>query len=373
MIAGEKKEEGIPGKEEQQEQEQEQEEQEEQEDAPCAVLDFRSDTVTRPGPAMREAMARAEVGDDVFGDDPTVRRLEERVAALFGREASLFVPSGTMGNLISIGIHCRQGDEVILERRTHSFVHEVAGGSAIFGVSFQPFDSPDGILSPEQVIGAVRPDDIHEPISRLVIVENTANLAGGRIVSIERLRALRAAARERGLKLHMDGARVWNAAVATGTPLVDYAREVDTLMCCLSKGLGCPVGSLIVGDLADVERARRLRKMLGGGMRQVGVVAACGLHALDHHIERLAEDHEAARDLARGLRSVLDDRHAVEDPETNILLVRTRDRSTTAETLRRLEERRILALPLSDTAIRFVTHLDLPAGAAGEAAERLAR
>lgn len=337
------------------------------------ALDFRSDTVTRPSPGMREAMARAEVGDDVFGEDPTVRKLEERVAELFGREASLFVPSGTMGNLIAIGLHCRRGDEVILERRTHSYAHEAGGGAAVFGVSYCIVDSPDGILSPADVAAAVRPDDVHEPVSRLAIVENTANLAGGKVVSLERLRAIRKVARERGLKLHVDGARIWNASVASGTPLDAYGREADTLLCCLSKGLGCPVGSLLVGDRADVERARRLRKMLGGGMRQAGVLAACGLYALEENLPRLAEDHALAAELARVLREALDERHRVDEPETNIVLVHTRDRETTEETLRMLAGRRILALAVSETAIRFVAHLDLPRDAAREAGRRLGR
>jgi threonine aldolase len=276
-----------------------------------------------------------------------------------------------MGNLIAIGVHCKRGDEVILERRTHSFVHEVAGGAAVFGVSFQPLDSPDGILSADQVVSAVRPSDIHEPISRLVVVENTANLAGGRVVTLARLREIRRVASERGLKVHMDGARVWNASLASGASLADYAREVDTLMCCLSKGLGCPVGSLVVGDRADVEEARRLRKMLGGGMRQVGVLAACGLHALEHHRDRLAEDHAAAKSLAAELRGAMDGNFRVQEPETNILLLHTEGKAATEQALEKFSRLRILALPLSDTCIRFVTHLDLPAGAAEEVGRRL--
>jgi len=221
------------------------------------------------------------------------------------------------------------------------------------------------------VASAIRPIDIHEPISRLVVVENTANLAGGRVVTLARLREIRRLARERGLKLHMDGARIWNASIASGTPLADYAREVDTIMCCLSKGLGCPVGSMLVGDRADVEEARRLRKMLGGGMRQVGVLAACGLHALEHHRERLAEDHATAKSLASELRGALDGRFEVQEPETNILLLHTGGKTATEKALERFSRLGILALPLSDTCIRFVTHLDLPEGAAEEVGRRL--
>ena len=336
-----------------------------------ALLDFRSDTFTKPSAGMREAMARAEVGDDVFREDPTVSAIEERVAGLFGREASLFVPSGTMANLIGIALHCQRGDEVIMERRTHSFAHEVGGGAALLGVLFNVLDSPDGILTPEQVRSVIRHRDVHEPVSRLVVLENTVNLAGGRVVPLDRVLAFRELTRERGMRLHVDGARIWNASVAGGTPLSDYGRAVDTLSCCLSKGLGCPVGSMVIGDGADIERARWYRKMLGGGMRQAGVLAACGLYALEHNFARLAEDHEQAAVLARGLRRLLDDRHRVQEPETNILVVHTDSQATTLETLTAWGQLGIMALPLSDTMIRLVTHLDVPPGGAAEAVRRL--
>jgi threonine aldolase len=338
-----------------------------------AALDFRSDTFTKPSAAMRQAMACAEVGDDVFREDPTVRELEERVADLFGREASLLVPSGTMANLIGIALHCQRGDEVIMERRTHSFAHEVGGGAALLGVLFNVLESPDGILTPEQVQGVIRHKDVHEPISRLVVLENTINLAGGRVVSLERVRAFRKLTRERGMRLHMDGARIWNASVATGTPLSEYAGAVDTLSCCLSKGMGCPVGSMVIGDGEDIERARWYRKMLGGGMRQAGVLAACGLYAIEHNLPRLQEDHEQAAELARGLGRVLDDRHRVQEPETNILMVHTDSQATTEETLTTWYQLGIMALPLSDTMIRLVTHTDVPPGGAAEAVRRLER
>ncbi len=336
-----------------------------------AVLDFRSDTFTRPSAGMREAMAWAEVGDDVFQEDPTVRALEEQIAALFGREASMFVPSGTMANLIGIALHCQRGDEVIMERRTHSFAHEVGGGSALLGVLFNVLDSPDGIITPEQVRAVVRHKDVHEPVSRLVVLENTINLAGGRVVSLERVRAFRELTREREMRLHMDGARIWNASAASGTPLSEYAREVDTLSCCLSKGMGCPVGSMVIGDAAHIERARWYRKMLGGGMRQAGVLAACGLYAIEHNLPRLRDDHAQAAELAHGLRRVLDDRHRVQEPETNILMVYTDSQATTEETLTTWYRLGIMALPLSDTMIRLVTHIDVPPGGAAEAVRRL--
>jgi threonine aldolase len=336
-----------------------------------AALDFRSDTFTKPSAGMREAMATAEVGDDVFREDPTVRELEERIAELFGREASMLVPSGTMANLIGIALHCQRGDEVIMERRTHSFAHEVGGGAALLGVLFNVLDSPDGIITPEQVQGVIRHKDVHEPISRLVVLENTINLAGGRVVPLEQVQAFHQLTRERGMRLHMDGARIWNAAVAGGTPLPGYAGAVDTLSCCLSKGMGCPVGSLVIGDGADIERARWYRKMLGGGMRQAGVLAACGLYAIEHNLPRLEDDHAQAAELATGLHRVLDKRHRVQEPETNILMVHTDGQATTEETLTTWYQLGIMALPLSDTMIRLVTHIDLPPGGAAEAILRL--
>lgn len=336
------------------------------------ILDFRSDTVTRPTAPMRAAMAAAEVGDDVFGEDPTVNALEERVALLFGREAALFCASGTMSNLIALGLHCGRGDEVILERRTHSFAHEVLGATALFGVGFLPLASPDGILAPAQIEAAIREDDIHEPRTRLVVIENTANLTGGRVVSLERLRAIRSLSRARGLRLHLDGARIWNAAAALGTPLRDFAAEVDTLSCCLSKGLGCPVGSMLVGDRADILRGRKLRKMLGGGMRQAGVIAAAGLYALDHHLERLADDHRLIADLAAQLPDVLPATFSVQPPETNILIVHTDGRASTDKAVRAWSECGLLTLALSETTIRLVAHLDLPRDAVAQAIARIA-
>jgi len=336
-----------------------------------AALDFRSDTFTKPSAGMREAMARAEVGDDVFREDPTVKELEERIAELFGREASMLVPSGTMANLIGIALHCQRGDEVIMERRTHSFAHEVGGGAALLGVLFNVLDSTDGIITPEQVRGVIRHRDVHEPISRLVVLENTINLAGGRVVPQEQIQSFHQLTRERGMRLHMDGARIWNASVTGGTPLPEYAGAVDTLSCCLSKGMGCPVGSMVIGDAADIERARWYRKMLGGGMRQAGVLAACGLYAIEHNLPRLKDDHTQATELATGLRRVLDERHRVQEPETNILMVHTDGQATTEETLTTWYQLGIMALPLSDTMIRLVTHIDVPPGGAAEAIRRL--
>jgi threonine aldolase len=336
-----------------------------------SILDFRSDTITKPTPAMRKVMAEAEVGDDVWEEDPTVNRLEKKVADLFEREASLFVPSGTMANLIGLALHCERGDECIMERRTHSFSHEVGGGAALLGVIFNVLDSQDGMLTPEQVKQAIRPKDVHEPISKLIVVENSVNLAGGRVVSMQRLESMRGLADENRMRLHMDGARVFNAAVASGSKVADYAKVVDTLSFCLSKGLGCPVGSVVIGDHDIIQRARWYRKMLGGGMRQAGVLAACGIYALDNNIERLADDHSMAKQLADSLRAGLDKRHTVQEPETNILLIHTDQPSTTTATLQSWESLGILGLPLADRTIRLVTHLDLPKDAANQVAVRL--
>jgi threonine aldolase len=336
-------------------------------------LDFRSDTFTQPGPGMRRAMAAAAVGDDVFGEDPTVTALEQRVAALFGRQAALFVPSGTMANLIGLALHCGRGDEVILERRTHSFAHEVGGGAALLGILFQVLDSPGGYLLPEQVAAAIRQRDVHQPISRLVVVENTANISGGKVMPLESLRAMRRLCSERGLRLHLDGARIWHAAVATGVGLDIWAAEVDSLSCCLSKGLGCPVGSLVIADRDAIDRARWQRKMLGGGMRQAGVLAACGLYALEHNLPALERDHRLAAELGAGLARLLPEGFVVEPPETNMVLVRAPDARQAAATLARFNDLGVRCLPVGDTTIRLVAHRDLPDDAAAAALARIGR
>ncbi len=335
------------------------------------VLDFRSDTFTLPSDGMRQAMAAAEVGDDVFREDPTVAALEARVAELFGRQAALFVPSGTMANLIGMGLHCGRGDEVLMEHRTHSFAHEVGGGAALLGILFHPLEGPKGYLEPEVLAPAIRGVDVHQPISRLAVVENTANLCGGKVVPIETVRALRALTAERGMALHLDGARIWHAAEATGVPLSTWAAEVDSLSCCLSKGLGCPVGSLVIGDADAIDRARWLRKMLGGGMRQAGVLAACGLYALEHHLPRLGEDHRAAAELAEGLAGVLPDGFSVQPPESNMVVVHTPSADDNQATIDRWASLGIRCFPVSATSIRLVTHMDLPDGAAAEAVRRI--
>jgi len=245
-----------------------------------APVDLRSDTVTRPTAAMRRAMAEAEVGDDVFGDDPTVQALERRVAELAGKEAALYVPSGTMGNQLAVACQCGPGDEVLLQRESHIFLYEQGGVAANAGALAHVVAGESGVIAPETLIAAIRPEDDHAARLRLVCVENTHNRMGGAIVPLERLRALAAAARERSVRVHLDGARLWNASVASGVPIREWAATADTVMMCFSKGLGAPIGSILVGTGALIRDARRLRKRWGGGMRQVGILAAACLHAV---------------------------------------------------------------------------------------------
>jgi threonine aldolase len=320
------------------------------------VIDLRSDTVTKPTPAMRRAMAQADVGDDVFGEDPTVNRLQERAAELFGREAALFVPSGTMGNQIAIKVHTQPGDEVILEEASHIFNSEMAMMAAFSGVIPRPIPSERGWLRWEQIESAIRPNVYYYAQTRLICLENTHNFKGGSVYPLEWAREIIEKAHERGLKVHLDGARIFNAAVATGRSVKELTEGFDSVMFCLSKGLGAPVGSMLVGSAEFMKEARRVRKMLGGGMRQVGILAAAGLYALEHHIERLAEDHENAQILAQALREIPEVR--LEPVETNIIIFELT--KTPAEKLiTELKKRNILALAIGPRRVRLVTHLDV--------------
>lgn len=266
------------------------------------MIDLRSDTVTHPTPAMREAMARAEVGDDVYREDPTVNRLEAMAAELLGKESALFVPSGTMGNLIGVLGHCQRGDEVIMGHLGHTFLFEGGGVSALGGVFVHTLpNQPDGTLRLDDILTAIRPPDVHHPITRLVVLENTHNRCGGVPLSVAYTRQVGDAIHARGLALHLDGARIFNAAVALGVTAKALAEPADTVTFCLSKGLCAPVGSVLCGSREFIERARRIRKQLGGGMRQAGILAAAGIVALETMIDRLAEDHRRARMLAEGL------------------------------------------------------------------------
>ena len=324
------------------------------------TVDLRSDTVTRPTPEMRQAIARAEVGDDVFGDDPTVAALERRVAVLAGKEAALYVPSGTMGNQLAVHCQTSPGDRVILEAESHIFTSEQGGVAANSGCLAHVVRSERGAVSPAALESAFDedPEDDHVARVTLLCLENTHNRHGGAVVPLERLRAAAAAARGRGARVHLDGARLWNASVATGIPIRDWAAVPDTVMMCFSKGLGAPVGSILVGPAAVIRRARRVRKRWGGAMRQVGILAAACLHALDHHLSRLADDHRRARSLAAGLREAPGVR--VVEPETNIVLVDLEHPALECATLlAALESRGVRMIEFAPRRLRAVTHLDV--------------
>jgi threonine aldolase len=321
-------------------------------------VDLRSDTVTLPSPEMRAAMAAAELGDDVYGEDPSVNQLEATAAARLGKAAAVFVPSGTMGNLIAVLAHTRPGDEVICGRNTHTYIAEAGGASRVGGVSVRPIPHGRGRLDPADVIAAVHPDDPHYPPSRLLIVEQPHS---GWVMPLADLEAVTRAARERDLAVHMDGARLFNAAVALDQPVSELARFADTVMFCVSKGLAAPVGSVLVGPADVIGRARRQRKVLGGAMRQAGVLAAAGLYALDHTVERLADDHANARRLADGLRHLgwQVDRDEV---QTNIFFVEPPAHLEAQAAARELKARGVLVnSPYSGRVMRLVTQYGVEA------------
>jgi len=327
---------------------------------PDRTLDFRSDTVTVPTSGMRAAMAEAEVGDDVFGEDPSVNRLQERVAELLGKEAALYLPSGTMSNLVGTRTHCSHGDEMICEANCHILFYEQAGYAQINGMAARTVVGEHGVLRPEQLVDLIRPGNSHFPRTRLVLLENTHNRGGGRIQPYETVEAICRWAHENGLRTHLDGARLLNAVVATGIEAPRWTQHFDTVSICFSKGLGAPVGSALAGSRELIDQAHRHRKVLGGGMRQSGIIAAAALYALENNVERLAEDHANARRLAEGIRQI--DRLQL-DPEvvdTNILFFNV-DASlgTAAEFASRLAKQGLMMLPTAPTKIRAVTHLNV--------------
>ena len=322
-------------------------------------VDLRSDTVTRPTAAMRRAIAEAVVGDDVMGDDPTTIDLERRVAALCGKEAGLFLSSGTMGNQLGIAGHTQPGDQVLIERESHVFHYEQGGLAANCGCLADEVTTERGVITPRMLEAAIEDhEDDHVARLALVCVENTHNRHGGVVIPLEASRALAAAARAARVRVHLDGARLWNASVASGIPMRDWAANADTVTMCFSKGLGAPVGSVLVGEADTIRRARRLRKRWGGGMRQTGILAAACLYALDHHVQRLADDHRRARDLAERLRGLPGIR--VSDPETNLLFVDLEHPALDLKAVEAgLEARGVRMLPYGPRRLRAATHLDV--------------
>lgn len=323
-------------------------------------VDLRSDTVTRPTPAMRKAMAGAEVGDDVFGEDPTIHRLQERAAELVGKEAALFVPSGIMANQLAVRLLTQPGDEVIIEAQAHIFHYEAGAGGALSGVQFYCLPGRRGILEVDQVAEAIRTDEYYLPPTRLICLENSHNRGGGTVYPLEKIRAISRIAKRRGVAMHLDGARIFNASIASGITADEYTRPFDTVSFCLSKGLGAPVGSLICTTADRIPKLRRLRRMFGGGMRQAGILAAAGLYALKHNIKRLEEDHVHAKKLATALADLPGISIHPDHVETNIVIfdiAKTRYRPEQA--VEALKKQGVLVVPFGKTLLRAVTHLDV--------------
>ena len=324
------------------------------------MIDLRSDTVTQPSPAMREAMFQAPLGDDVYGEDPTVNRLEKMAAEMLWKEDAIYVPSGVMANQLSIRLHTQPGDEVIVESSAHIIRYEGGAAAVMSAVQTCCVSGVRGILATEQVAAAIRPRDIHNPPTTLLCLEQTHNSGGGSIYPLDTIEDLVALARERGLSLHLDGARLFNAVVATGVPAADYARHFDTVSFCLSKGLGAPVGSMIVSDSSRIAKLRRLRKMFGGGMRQVGILAGAGIYALEHNIARLKEDHEHAKRLAHLLQNIPTVLVDPKQVETNIVVFQIKDTTKSTQTLlSECKQAGVLLNAVGDHAFRVVTHLDV--------------
>lgn len=338
------------------------------------IVDLRSDTVTRPWPAMREAMARAEVGDDVMGDDPTVLRLQERIAKMLGMEAAVFVPSGAMSNQIGLRVHCLPGDEFICEENCHIYRYEQGAYAQLSGLVTRTVQGEFGVLRLEQLTGLIRGGDDHLVNTRLIAIENTHNRGAGRIQPYDEVARICSWAHEHGLATHLDGARLFNAVVATGIPAAKWAQHFDTVSICFSKGLGAPVGSALVGSKELMLKARRARKLFGGGMRQAGIIAAGALYALEHNVERMAEDHAHAQILADAIRQCPGLKLTPEKVDTNIVIFEIDPKLGTAEEFAsRLEEQGVLVFDVARQSIRMVTHLDVSREDVEKAAEAVVR
>ncbi len=322
------------------------------------MIDFRSDTVTRPTPGMLEAMMRAPVGDDVFGEDPTVNQLEAMCAALFGMEAGIFCPSGTMTNQIAIKCHTQPGDEVICDRLSHIYQYEGGGIAFNSGASVRLLEGDRGRITAEQVKESINPDDIHKPVTTLVSLENSANRGGGSCYHFADIQLIKEACLQNNLKLHLDGARLFNALVAKNETCKQYGETFDSISICLSKGLGTPVGSVLIGTKAIIKKARRIRKVFGGGMRQAGYLAAAGIYALENHVARLAEDHAHAQQIEKAL-TAKDFVGEILPVETNIIIFEVKGRFTAPQLAEKLREESIFVIPISSKQIRIVVHLDI--------------
>lgn len=326
-------------------------------------IDLRSDTVTRPTDEMREAMARAVVGDDVYGEDPTARRLQEKAAEMFGKEDSLFVPSGTMGNQIAVRLHTQPGQEVIIEERSHMFNLEMSGMAVISGALAHPISCQDGMMDWDSIEAAIRPRSSYFAQTGLIAIENTQNLAGGTVMTFERMREITDRAHEQGLPVHLDGARIFNAAIVLKRDVAEIASLFDSVMFCLSKGLSAPIGSMVVGSREFIERAVPVRRMLGGGMRQVGVVAAAGLVALEKMTKRLEQDHSNAQILAKGLAQISGIKIDPERVQTNIVVFDVSGSGhTSASFAAKLKQFGVLASVINNRMMRMVTHKDVTSG-----------
>lgn len=322
------------------------------------IIDYRSDTVTRPTPGMLDAMISAPVGDDVFGEDPSINTLQEKAAAMFGMEAALFCPSGTMTNQLAIKCHTQPGDEVICDESSHIYQYEGGGIAFNSGVSVKLLHGDRGRINAGMVLGGIQPDDIHRPHSSLVSLENTSNRGGGSCYSFKEIEAIRTVCTNHALALHLDGARLWNAMVAKKETPLQYGKTFDSISICLSKSLGCPVGSLLLGTSSFIKKATRIRKVFGGGMRQAGFLAAAGIYALDHHIDRLAEDHNNATAIAEAISDCSFVKMML-PVETNIIIFELDDSLTAPQLVEQLREQDILAYAIAPNRVRLVVHLDI--------------
>ena len=322
------------------------------------MIDYRSDTLTRPTPGMLEAMLNAPVGDDVYGEDPTVNQLEQKVASLFGMDAALFCPSGTMTNQIAIKCHTHPGDEVICDVLSHVYIYEGGGIALNSGSQVRALQSKRGLLTAEMVKNAINPDDVHKARTSLVVAENTTNRGGGACYSFSNLTEIKTICKEHNLAFHLDGARVFNAIIANQESTEMYGQTFDSISVCLSKGLGAPVGSVLLGNKEFIKQARRIRKVFGGGMRQAGILAAAGIYALDNHVERLAEDHQHAQILANALAKK-DFTKELMSVTTNIIIFEVGGTFTPNELASKLKEHGIVTTVISSTQIRMVLHLDI--------------